>query len=98
MVAFVIGGGVGHIASGVDIIMTHDLQIGIHMQAALSIARGVNLCCQVIGLHADGPDNCLRGNNLPIFQRYAAGVHAFYFCIYQPFDAQFSGGFDYYVA
>ena len=41
MVAFVVGGGIGHIASGVDIIVTHNLQIGIHMQTALAIALGV---------------------------------------------------------
>ena len=66
MIAFVVGGGVGYIASGVDIIVTHNLQIGIYMQTALAIARGVNLCCQAISLYADGPDNRLRGNHLPI--------------------------------
>ena len=44
MITLIIGGGISHVAGGINVFMPHNLKISIHVQTTLTVARGVDLC------------------------------------------------------
>ena len=59
MIAFVIGRRVGHVSGGIDIFVALYLEVAVHVQTALTVARRVNLCGQAARLDTNCPDDGL---------------------------------------
>ena len=69
MIAKVIGGGVGNIAGGKDVLLTDDFQVGVHMQTTEGIAFTWDLLGQRTGLHTSGSIPSTPGVRAPFDER-----------------------------
>ncbi|MNM79974.1 hypothetical protein D3C81_919230 [compost metagenome] len=88
IVARLIAGRVGYVTGGIHRIIALDLEVAIHMQAALAVAFAADLLGQRVGFETHGPDHCTGLDALAVVQLYAFGVHCSHGGRADPFDAQ----------
>ncbi|MCY1291504.1 hypothetical protein D9M70_406920 [compost metagenome] len=71
-----------------------DLQVAVHLQPALGVARRGDLLGERAGAEADGPDHRVGVDALAVVQHRASGIHRGDRTARAPFDAQLAGGLD----